>query len=322
MTKKLALIGCGNIANFHVPALRAVGLEIVHCASSLNSKTISEFATAHKIDNVWHDPEELIKANDQWDGIVLAAAIEPTMSLLSLAMLSGKPILVEKPVSHEVEALAKYAKTAPQNVIVAYNRRHYNTVQKARDFVATRSAVRATMTLPDSVSKADQIPYDNVYGNSVHGLDMLHFIFGPLTIEKVVTANPDDLYFGRQALLRSETGHLISLSLNWGAPSNFALSIDDMKTRIDLLPFEKLQQYEGMDVIEPSDDYPVRQYVPNLVSSSSVFDSASTLIKPGFGQQSEEFANLLAGKPATIGANLTDAYNAQALAHAIVNYAD
>jgi len=36
--KKLAIIGCGNIASFHVPALRAAGMDVAHCASSLNSK--------------------------------------------------------------------------------------------------------------------------------------------------------------------------------------------------------------------------------------------------------------------------------------------
>jgi predicted dehydrogenase len=319
LTKKLAFIGSGNIADFHVPALRAAGLEISHCASSPNSKTIAEFAARHEIDRVWQDPKELIYAHNQWDGIVITAAIEPTLDLLTLAMRSGKPILVEKPVSISAALLSKYANTAPKNVIVAFNRRHYNTVQKAREFVAARSVVRASMTLPDKVLGSGQFPYYNVHENSVHGFDMLAFIFGPLTIEKIVAANPNDPFFGRQALLRTKNRNLISLSMNWCAPSNFGLSIDDANTRIDLFPFEKLQQYQGMDVIDPSDEYPARQYVPKLVSSSSVFDGASTSLKPGFGRQSEEFSKLLAGEPAAIGGNLTDAYNAQVLADAIVN---
>lgn len=319
MTKKLAFIGSGNIANFHVPALRAAGLEIVHCASSPNSKTVAEFAARHEIDRIWQNPIELINAHNQWDGIVITAAVEPTLDLLTLAMASGKPILVEKPVSIGAALLSEYADTAPENVIVAFNRRHYNTVQKAREFVAARSVIRASMTLPDKVLAGDQMPYYYIYENSVHGLDMLAFIFGPLVIEKVVAANPDDPFFGRQALLRTKNQNLISLSMNWRAPSNFGLSIDDANTRIDLVPFEKIQQYQGMDVIDPSDECPARQYVPKLVSSSNVFDGASASLKPGFGEQSEEFAKLLAGKPATISGNLTDAYNAQVLADAIVN---
>ena len=146
MTKKLAFIGSGNIANFHVPALRAAGLEIAHCASSPNSKTVAEFAARHKIDRIWQNPIELINAYNQWDGIVITAAVEPTLDLLTLAMASGKPILVEKPVSIGAALLAEYADTAPENVIVAFNRRHYNTVQKAREFVAARSVFRASMT--------------------------------------------------------------------------------------------------------------------------------------------------------------------------------
>lgn len=319
MTKKLALIGSGQIANFHIPALRAAGLEIAHCASSLNSVTINKFAAHHKIDNVWQDPEKLINAVDQWDGLVIAAATEPTLNLLNLAMASGKPILVEKPVSYDSALLSKYAETAPENVIVAYNRRHYNTVQKARDFVSRRNAVRATMTLPDRVSEMDQIPYDNVHGNSVHGLDILHFIFGNLTIEKIVSTNSINPFFGRQALLRSENGSLILLNLNWNAPSNFSLSIDDMINRIELSPFEKLYKYKGMDIIPPSKHYPVRQYIPKLVYSTNVFEGRSLNLKPGFEQQSEEFSKLLMGKAPKIGANLTDAFKTQSLANSIVN---
>ncbi|OUV43103.1 MAG: hypothetical protein CBC71_03380 [Rhodobacteraceae bacterium TMED111] len=319
MTKKIALIGSGQIANFHVPALKAAGLEIVHCASSPHSKTIAEFAKRHKIKKIWQDPEELIKSFDQWDGIVIASATDPTLHLLNLAMVSGKPILVEKPVSYDADLLSKYSNSAPKNIIVAYNRRHYNTVQKARKFVSNCSMVFATMTLPEKVSATDKIPYDNVHSNSTHGIDMLYYIFGSLIIEKIITASPTDPFFGRQALLRSKTGNLISLNLNWNSPSNFALSIENINTKIDLCPFEKLQQFEGMDVIAPSEEYPVRQYIPKLVDSFNVFDGKSKSLKPGFGEQSEEFAKLLNGKPVKIGANLTDAYNAQALAHKIVN---
>jgi hypothetical protein len=72
-------------------------------------------------------------------------------------------------------------------------------------------------------------------------------------------------------------------------------------------------------VVEPSDEYPVRQYVPNLIESGTVFDTSPLGIKPGFFEQAKEFSALFEGEPATIGATLSDAYNAQLLAEQLMN---
>lgn len=317
--KKIAIIGCGNIAEFHIPALREAGLECVHCSSSLNSKTIDQFAARHKIDKAWTDPKKLAMAKDQWDGMVIAASVEPTLDLLKIVARSGKPVLVEKPVATSSERLAEFSTQSPSNIIVAYNRRYYNTVQKAREFAANKMNLRAIMTLPENVSSEFRDPYFLVHENSVHGFDILGFIFGKVSVEHVATASADNPYFGRHVILKSSAGHLINLIMNWKAPSNFTLSLDDAKHRLDLFPFEKFQLYDGMKVIEPSDKYPVRQYVPNQVDSGTVFDNMPPQIKPGFLGQALEFKNLIDGKLPTIGANMTDAYNAQVIAEQILN---
>ena len=319
MTKKVAIIGSSDIANYHVDALKKVGLNVAHCASSLNSKTVGTFADQHQIDHVWSDPEKLIKADEKWDGIVIAASTASTLKLLNLAMASKKPILVEKPICYDPSSLSQYSDSAPANVVVGYNRRHYSTVQEARSFVLERRAILASMNLPECVSKNDKIKYQKVFDNSVHGLDILSFVFGDLSFEKIVDVSKKDLFFGRKAFLRTKNNSIISLNMNWGAPSNFSLTIDDAKTRLDLLPFEKLNQYQGMDIVPASDNYPVRQYVPKLVSSSTVFDSGIIGMKPGFVEQAKEFFNLINGLPAPNSATLTDAYNALYMADAIVN---
>ena len=46
MKKKLnlAIIGCGNIAKYHIEAFNYLGLKIEHCASKLNSTRVNKFA--------------------------------------------------------------------------------------------------------------------------------------------------------------------------------------------------------------------------------------------------------------------------------------
>lgn len=316
--KRVALIGAGNIANFHVPALRAAGLEVAHCASSINSKTVDSFALKHNINHVWNDPIKLLESYDLWDGVIISASVNSTLELLKEAIKSSKPILVEKPVALKSVDLINYKNHAPSNVLVAYNRRHYSTVALACKFVSDRNMVRATMTLPENVSSEMQDPYYRIHENTVHGLDMLNYIFGGVVIEHVSNIDTNNNFFGRHALLRSKLGHLISLLMNWKAPTNYSLSIDDSIERLDLLPFEKFQKYHGMKVVEPSDEYPVRQYVPNMIGSGSVFDGLPTEIKPGFLGQAKEFASLINGGVPRISATLTDAYNAQLLAENLI----
>ena len=316
--KKIAIIGCGNIASFHVPAIRAAGMEIEHCASSPNSKTIKHFATQNNINQIWSDPKKLANSYNQWDGIVIATSITATMDLLNIAIKSNKPILVEKPVTISSINLKQFLTTAPRNVIVAYNRRYYNTVQRARDFVLHKQKIRASMVLPENISSEFENPFLPHQVNSVHGFDILNYIFDSISIEHVVTSNNNDPFFGRQAILRSKAGHLINLNMNWNAPSNFKLSLDDGQEQLDLCPFEKFQLYRGMKVIEPSKQYPVRQYIPDLIESGNVFDNMQFNIKPGFLEQSIEFSNLINGKSVSIGANLKDAYNNQLLAEKLL----
>ena len=317
--KRLAIIGGGKTASAHIRAFLQAGLEFKHCAARPDSKNIIQFASRHRIENVWKNPEKLVLAHNEWDGILIATAIAPTLKLLKLAAASGKPVLVEKPVSTSSYLLSEYSLKSPKNVIVAYNRRHYSTIQAARDFVINRLKVRATMCLPENILSHPENKTRLIQENSVHGIDILSYIFGPLKIEYITTSSKYDRLFGRHIILRSSKGHLISLAMNWCAPDNFSLIIDDGEEQFSLIPFEKYQHYKGMDIIPPSDKYPVKQYVPRLISSGTVFDHTPIDLKPGFLSQSKEFYDLLNGKKFRVGANLTDAYNAQKLAENFLN---
>ena len=43
------------------------------------------------------------------------------------------------------------------------------------------------------------------------------------------------------------------------------------KKRLLIQPFEKLQLYEGLKKEEPSLEYPLRKYSPNLIESKNIF---------------------------------------------------
>tara|TARA_B100000886_G_scaffold307151_1_gene240012 strand:- start:3147 stop:3425 length:279 start_codon:yes stop_codon:yes gene_type:complete len=79
---KLALIGCGNIAHFHIKAFKKLGINFSHCASSLNSKKVFDFAKKYSIKNIWNNFLELAKASHLWDELILSSKTEAIPEIL------------------------------------------------------------------------------------------------------------------------------------------------------------------------------------------------------------------------------------------------
>ena len=51
-------------------------------------------------------------------------------------------------------------------------------------------------------------------------------------------------------------------------PSNFSISINSGVEVFELLPIEKYTLYKGMEVIPPSEENPIRQYLPKKIYGS------------------------------------------------------
>ena len=148
---KLALIGTGHIADFHVPALRNAGFEIIGCTGNIDSKTAPEFAKKHKIANLYNGTRDLSKNSEDWDGLVIAVTVENTIEVLNDFLIFKKPILVEKPISLTPENFDNF-KGIKSPVQVAYNRRFYSTIQRAKKFIEENSPCLIKMELPEQIN--------------------------------------------------------------------------------------------------------------------------------------------------------------------------
>ena len=73
-----------------------------------------------------------------------------------------------------------------------------------------------------------------------------------------------------------------------------------------------------MEVLEPTDNLPLRRYVPKQIRKISSFPSTKNNVKPGFLEQAIEMKNILNGSPPKISASLADAYKAQKLIQEIL----
>ncbi len=311
---KLAIIGSGKIASFHADAFINVGFEITHVSSSKNSKSIAKFGDIYNVKNVYQCSFDLLKAQDQWDCILLLIPTEKNIEYITKILEINKPCLIEKPVSKDLNFLSQFSKNEFPRIRVGYNRRFYATIQMAKDFIKKEGPVYLKMELPESVNPKGN--YENVLINSCHGVDLLFYLFGEISLEKNNHFASDR---GRLVTLKSKREDLISLLMNWNSPSNFKIEIFGNKRRLELKPFENAEVFEDMEIIQPTTDLPIRRYLPKKVSSSSSFPDRDNQLKPGFFEQAKEMMDILNGKCPEHSASLYDAFKVQKIIERILS---
>ena len=316
---RLAIVGSGEIANFHVAAAKSAGFDVVGVAARKNSQTVNAFAQTHAIKKVWSDSTELV-ASGEWDALILAASTEAIIPLLKQALEVGKPVLVEKPIStssSELVPLIGYEK----NVMVGFNRRFYAPVQAAKRFIQSGGPCSIHLQLPESVSHD---PNSNTWDtkfvrlNSVHGFDLANFLTGGLTIESTIRVGSTEDRRGGVVVMSSSRGDICTISANWNAPANFAMTIDRDGERFELRPLEFGTRYQGMQVVEPTNEIPIRRYLPKEVEQFPP-DQRSLEFKPGFVAQCEALDGLVRGNRSDIAASIKDAYQALLVAEALLD---
>jgi predicted dehydrogenase len=319
-TKRLAIIGTTDIAVAHLNASRAVGFDVVHIAGSPQSATAPKFAKTHGIGKVWDDPMVLAADKDAWDALIIASSTESMIGLVAVAAKTGKPVLAEKPIGYISSALDPLL-TGTKNVVVGFNRRFYASVQEAKLFIASGAPCLLHLELPESVqvdSKTGTQDVSRVTTNSTHGLDLINYVTGGLTIESVYSVGSAGDNRGRVLIAKSKRGDLCSVSANWNAPANFSLTIDRGNERFELRPLEIGALYRGMEVVPPTVETPLRTYKPIKVTNFAPSDDNSAL-KPGFLGQSQALLNQIDGKHSDVAATLHDAKIALQFAEALIS---
>ena len=285
---KTGYIGSGPISHFHIPALKKANFQIVSLFSRKNSLRLKEFSNKFNLPNPSYDFKNFIKDSKQVDCIVVAIKTDFTSQILKPLMKLNKPIFVEKPGALKSKDLVSLKKIQNNKVFFAYNRRFYNAVGQASNFIWENDSTNTIVKIPDSIRTWHQFII-----NGCHIIDLLFFLYGELKLLNVYpTKNIKKT--GIAFVMRSHRGDLITTLLNWGSPDNFEISVNADKKKFELKPIEIGSYYEKMEIIEPSKKIPLRLYKPKvkyIYTPSKNFN-----IKPGFFEQYEEFYNYLTKK--------------------------
>ena len=120
---RVALIGCGVIANSHLPYVRKAGAEPVALAD-LSIAASSELADRHGVQHVYRDVEEMLEI-ERPDAVHVLTPPHTHARVAGLALERGIPTLVEKPLAltnADVESMSAAARRGGTFFTAGHNR--------------------------------------------------------------------------------------------------------------------------------------------------------------------------------------------------------
>ena len=219
---------------------------------------------------------------------IVAVGVEQLASATEELIKAGtKRILLEKPGGlnlAEIDSLNQWAVEYGAEVLIAYNRRFYESVEQTRRYIDEDGGVlsaqfefteRSHVIAP--LQKAAGIKEHWVLGNSSHVIDLAFHLIGMPADWRSWCAgsldwHPASARFAGAGV--TEKGVMFSYVSDWEAPGRWGLEIMTRKRRLILRPMEKLQVTKlGNIAVEP-------------VEATNTLDKD---FKPGLYQQTKAF---------------------------------
>lgn len=249
MTRKIAIVGAGYMAQEHAKAFRATaGARIVGIVgrSSERAQGLAKACDAPVFDSI-----ASLYENTRADVVVV------TVNELSMQKVATEcfrfPWLcfLEKPVGTdlaEAEAITAEAKRLGVTPYVALNRRSYASTRAALAELAADDSPRLIsvldqqdMTVARSLGQPERVVLNWMYANSIHLVDYFH-IFGRGDIVEVVPTVPwtPEAPAHVVATLRFSSGDAGVYQAVWNGPGPWSTTVTNRKVRLEMRPLEKL----------------------------------------------------------------------------------
>lgn len=206
----------------------------------------------------------LPKCNIPFDAAIVAVGVEQLANATRLLIEFGiKNILVEKPAGlnkGEVLNVANLANKNNANVYVAYNRRFYASVQKAKEIIENDGGVSSfnfeftewSHTI-ESIDKKPGVKENWLMANSSHVIDLAFYLGGQP--KQISCYSSGELSWHKKSKFvgagTTTNGTLFSYQANWEAPGRWSVEVLTKNHRLILRPMEDLQvQEKGKVAIE------------------------------------------------------------------------
>lgn len=286
LSKKVLLIGAGQMAVDYCLVLKALNCHLVVVGRGQKSAELFENKTGVKV--VTGGLESFLKTNTaKFDAAIVAVGMEELApTTIQLINNHFDYILVEKPAgltNEQIDELAGITKQHHANVLVAYNRRFYASVVKAKEIIKEDGGVLSfnfeftewAHTI-EPLQKKPGIKENWLLANSTHVIDLAFYLGGkPKTMSGYVGGS---LSWHNKAIFsgagKTHNDTIFSYQANWTSPGRWGVEILTAKSRLIFRPLEELQvQLNGSVAIHKIE----------------INDAVDKKFKPGLYLQVEKF---------------------------------
>lgn len=302
MKKKVLLIGASQMAIDYFNVLHALGCDITVIGRGAASAAAFEASTGQKI--ITGGLSQFLGSNKvNFDATIVSVGVEELApASIELIKKGFRNILVEKPAGlndKEIRDFAAFAEEHHATVLLAYNRRFYSSVIKAKEMIAQDGGVTSFhfeftewAHAIEPLEKKPGIKENWFMVNSSHVIDMAFFLGGKPSEISCYTAgklswHDPAVYSGAG---RTADNALFSYMANWNAPGRWSVEMLTKNYRLIFKPLEELLiQPKGSVSIEKVefDDSLDKKFKPGLFIQTKKFLEGDISEFKTIGQQAE-----------------------------------
>jgi predicted dehydrogenase len=259
------LIGAGGMSVDYANVLKAQQKEFLVVGRGSASANIFEEKTKHKVLQGGLS-NFLNMSPDMPESAIVSVGVEQLfMTTMQLLKYGVKELLVEKPGGlsfSEIEQMKNYAFENNAQIFIAYNRRFFSSVIKAKELIKRDGGVTSfNFELTEwshvigTLDKKPEVLAKWFLGNSTHVAD-LAFALGGMPEEITcftsgkLTWHPSSAIFAGAGI--SKQGALFNYGADWESAGRWSVEVLTNKNRYILRPMETLQvQKRGTVKCEP-----------------------------------------------------------------------
>jgi predicted dehydrogenase len=283
------LIGSGSMSIEYAKVLDALNRKFITIGRGDVSAEKFREATEHTVETggleAW-----LAKDPELPESVIVSVGVESLANVcIQLIKREVKHILLEKPGGvnrKEISMVHETAESFGAEVYIAYNRRFYPSVIKARELIEEDGGVLSfnfefteLVRKIEKMIKAPGIKKHWFLGNSSHVVDLAFHLGGnPKTIstyhQGCLDWHPSAAIFAGSGVAKTEA--IFSYKANWGSPGRWGIELLTKSRRLILQPLEKLR-------VQVQDSFDCKTVV--------IDDSHEKSFKPGLYKMVEEFLN-------------------------------
>jgi len=247
------LIGAGLMAQDYIKVLQGLNQKFTVIGRGVSSSIKCKEETGHEV--IIGGLNKFLDTNPKLvSHAIVSVGVEKLYETTKVLLKYGiKNILVEKPAGlrkEEFENLVQITKKNKANIFVAYNRRFYASVLKAKEIIRDDGGVTSFNFeftewghVISALKKAEEVKEKWFLANSTHVVDLAFFLGGKPKKICSFTSGGSDWHTSASVFSGagiSEKDALFSYQANWESAGRWSVEILTKEHRLILCPMEKL----------------------------------------------------------------------------------